>query len=211
MIKISGHIKYEPIDGITDEENKAAVLANVNGPYGDIQLEVKEDNEMRWGEYLDFAVRTEGTDFPVYLNRANETGVRNLMFFELKEFLLMCKELDKVKKYIFYGKPADLVVAPSSGLLIADKLEVRLLHSLLGMITEVGELVEKYIKMISDTTAIPIDLESWNKEFGDVCWYLALGVQALGLKDVLEMNIEKLRKRYPDKFTEELARIHKGD
>ncbi len=40
------------------------------------------------------------------------------------------------------------------------------------------------------------------KELGDVAWYLALTAYAIGydLEDILRMNIEKLRARYPDGF-----------
>ena len=40
------------------------------------------------------------------------------------------------------------------------------------------------------------------KELGDVAWYLAESCTALGveLEDVLTLNIEKLKKRYPEGF-----------
>ena len=39
-------------------------------------------------------------------------------------------------------------------------------------------------------------------ELGDVAWYIAVTAQAIGydLETVLRMNIEKLRRRYPDGF-----------
>ena len=46
------------------------------------------------------------------------------------------------------------------------------------------------------------DMEHLAKELGDVTWYLALGATIIGyeLEDILQMNIDKLRKRYPDGF-----------
>lgn len=42
-------------------------------------------------------------------------------------------------------------------------------------------------------------------ELGDVCWYLALAADAIGfdLESVMQMNLEKLRARYPDGFDPE--------
>ena len=43
------------------------------------------------------------------------------------------------------------------------------------------------------------------KELGDVDWYLALAAHGIGydLEDILHMNVEKLRARYPDGFDAE--------
>ena len=40
------------------------------------------------------------------------------------------------------------------------------------------------------------------KELGDIAWYLAEAATALdlNLEDILEANIEKLKKRYPEGF-----------
>lgn len=52
------------------------------------------------------------------------------------------------------------------------------------------------------------------KEFGDVCWYIALGCEVLGVdfEEVLKKNIYKLKARYPDGFdTEHSLHRQKGD
>lgn len=43
------------------------------------------------------------------------------------------------------------------------------------------------------------------KELGDVAWYLAVAAYAIGydLDTILKMNVDKLRKRYPDGFDPE--------
>ena len=40
------------------------------------------------------------------------------------------------------------------------------------------------------------------KELGDICWYLALAASSLDipLEEIFELNIDKLKKRYPDGF-----------
>ena len=48
------------------------------------------------------------------------------------------------------------------------------------------------------------DLDKYHiaKELGDVAWYLAVSAQALGfdLETILQMNVEKLKARYPHGF-----------
>ena len=82
---------------------------------------------------------------------------------------------------------------------------VTLLHSVIGMVGELGEICA--------------DLQDWlfyNKplneanlliEAGDIPWYHAQLVRALHTKlsVVLEANLAKLRKRFPEKYTDECA------
>ena len=52
------------------------------------------------------------------------------------------------------------------------------------------------------------------KELGDIAWYLAEAATALDmdLEDILQANIEKLKKRYPEGFSSERSRIRlEGD
>lgn len=77
-----------------------------------------------------------------------------------------------------------------------------LLNGALGLTGEAGEvsdMIKKYIFHGHDLT--PEDII---KELGDVCWYLALMCTAIGvsLEYVMEQNIEKLKRRYPEGFSE---------
>lgn len=49
------------------------------------------------------------------------------------------------------------------------------------------------------------DSEHMAKELGDVAWYLAISADAIGydLETIFQMNIDKLRARYPDGFNAE--------
>ena len=76
-----------------------------------------------------------------------------------------------------------------------------LLNSALGLCGESGEvadLVKKHRFQGHD-----IDLEHVAKEFGDIAWYLAVGAHAIGydLETILQMNVDKLKARYPDGFS----------
>jgi hypothetical protein len=84
-------------------------------------------------------------------------------------------------------------------------LDVRLTHAALGCFTESGELLEA-IKAQYETGII--DRVNFGEEIGgDISWYQAIGIDAAGLDldDQRAKNIEKLRIRFPDKFSSENA------
>lgn len=86
-----------------------------------------------------------------------------------------------------------------------DVRSIRLLHGAMGLDTESGEIMDSMKRHIiygSDLNIVNI-----REELGDIMWYVALICDELGLTidQICEDNITKLRKRYPDKFTKELA------
>ena len=48
-------------------------------------------------------------------------------------------------------------------------------------------------------------LKELAKELGDIAWYLAVSADAIGydLETIFQMNIDKLKSRYPDGFDTE--------
>ena len=83
-----------------------------------------------------------------------------------------------------------------------------LMDSALGLCGESGEVADLLKKHLMQ--GHPFDREKFAKELGDVAWYLAEAATALGmdLETILQMNIEKLRKRYPGGFDVEKS-IHR--
>ena len=80
------------------------------------------------------------------------------------------------------------------------------LHALSGLMSEVGEVASLFQHQIQDGTHI--DEEKLTEELGDIlffvtelCWH-----NFLRLEDVLEVNMEKRRQRYPDGFDPEKSR-----
>lgn len=76
-------------------------------------------------------------------------------------------------------------------------------NAALGMAGEAGEVCEVIKKVYFQGHMI--DYNHLVEEVGDVLWYAALMTTALGdnLEHVMQVNIDKLKKRYPDKFTVE--------
>lgn len=90
--------------------------------------------------------------------------------------------------------------APNREIEIRIKQKAREMHCLLGMQTEVGELIDQYKKHIF--YGAPLDLVNVYEELGDLFWYIAILCDQYKwkLEAILDTNIEKLRTRYPDKF-----------
>jgi len=79
------------------------------------------------------------------------------------------------------------------------------IHMVLGMQTEVAEIADVYKKTIAYRK--PLDFVNIKEEIGDVMWYIAnfCNMNGWDLREIMQTNIDKLKSRYPDKFTEELA------
>lgn len=75
-------------------------------------------------------------------------------------------------------------------------------HALFGIASETGELLGLWQKAMQGHD---IDDEHVLKECGDILWMLAELLTAKGytLDDVAQMNIDKLKARYPDGFDTE--------
>jgi NTP pyrophosphatase (non-canonical NTP hydrolase) len=70
----------------------------------------------------------------------------------------------------------------------------------MGLSGEVGELndmIKKWIFHKSD-----MDITHAKKELGDIMWYIACMAESFGwsLDEIMQMNIDKLKARYPDGF-----------
>lgn len=78
-------------------------------------------------------------------------------------------------------------------------------NSCLGLSGEVGEFNDMIKKWIFHEKLL--DIEHAKKEAGDICWYLAMLCESFGwsLDDIMQMNIDKLKARYPEGFDIERA------
>lgn len=88
---------------------------------------------------------------------------------------------------------------------LQNEVTIRLLHAAMGMATEAGEFLDMLKKHIF--YGKPMDFVNAKEEVGDQMWYAGLAIDVLQttFNEVLTVNIDKLRARYPEKFTEEAA------
>lgn len=82
-----------------------------------------------------------------------------------------------------------------------SKQEIFLAWNALGLTGEAGEVADCIKKMVFHDHGL--NVEELEKELGDVCWYLAAIASKLGidLETIMNKNIEKLKKRYPNGFS----------
>ena len=82
-------------------------------------------------------------------------------------------------------------------------------HALHGMVGEIGEIRSIYQKAYQGHKN---DYDHLKKELGDLLWFIAEYCTALGwdLEDIMQMNIDKLRARFPEGFEVEKS-LHRKD
>lgn len=86
--------------------------------------------------------------------------------------------------------------------LINKGKDMNLLHAAMGISTEAGELMDAFKRKMF--YGKELDVVNLKEEMGDIMWYMAILMRELDLDfhEILQLNIDKLRARFPDKFTE---------
>ena len=83
-----------------------------------------------------------------------------------------------------------------------DRKDDRLRHAVFGLTSEAGEVAGILQKVYQGHD---FDKEHIKKELGDCLWMIAEACQALdfSMDEVMQLNIDKLKARYPEGFTAE--------
>lgn len=78
-------------------------------------------------------------------------------------------------------------------------------HGIDGIVTEAGELLDNSKK--AKYYGKPFDKVNLKEELGDLLWYIGLicDEENFTIEELQELNIAKLKKRYPDKFEKDKA------
>jgi len=161
-------------------------------------------------QFVKDAIRTESV--------IDEVVVNEELLLETISILINAGNiLDQIKKHVFYGKEYDttklfqgIQCIEDSTLFLGNlscvdinmedslKVNPRIFHSIVGIATESTELLEAL-----DMSGKNMDNVNIGEEFGDLDWYKAIGVDELNMDWVTILNtvIEKLKSRYPEKFT----------
>jgi NTP pyrophosphatase (non-canonical NTP hydrolase) len=174
-------------------------------------------------QFIPLALRSESPVNSLY------TNIDGLMA-AIISFIASAEILDGFKKQIFYGKTTKLQekinhytnIINEANLILMNmplendsfneelKVNNRVLHGLLGFMTESGELGMILDKILHGETIDRINLQ---EEVSDAMWYVAVIYDELNINfyNGLENVIDKLKIRFPDKFSSEHATVRNLD
>lgn len=171
---------------------------------------------MQFDNFKPLALVTEARIEKVQANRIALLAALSLS-------IASCEIMDMVKKNVFYNRPFDQVTLDKrisevlsmacafdhANIANAPKetinVDPRIFHAIIGKYTEVGEMLEALEEHIA--TNEPLDLVNLREELGDDQWYNAILCDAadIDMGVTLGIVIDKLRKRYGDKFSDHAA------
>lgn len=157
-------------------------------------------------EYLKNSEKTLSTNFHYDKEYTCEPEVK----ISCEQFVAAAQIMDIVKKRKFYGKdvPAPYEIKNAEyykGLTFKKDEGEKILHAAIGIGTEAGEIMEAVLKYKQDGQEL--DVVNIKEEVGDLMWYVAIILREfdLDLHEIMQNNINKLRARYGEKFSEERA------
>ncbi len=94
-----------------------------------------------------------------------------------------------------------------------EHINNRMLHAIIGIADESGELVEMMLR--STFYNKPINITDYKDELGDLWWYICLAVDDLAkqenkkpaeiFREILDINKAKLLIRYPEGYSDKQA------
>lgn len=166
-------------------------------------------------DYIEQAHRTLPVDKEYYPEKVALSG----WVGALRDVIDAGKALDVAKKAIVYGKdiaersrhstPGENQMRPEyldrRTDPVFNALHPEVFHGMLGLVTEASEIAE--ILIAPNEAEGGLDEVNLMEEMGDLLWYMAITCRALGtdFDALMEMNIAKLKTRYPDKYSHEDA------
>lgn len=115
--------------------------------------------------------------------------------------------MDKInsENYVEHVLRTDCITTQELIHRLTDPDTIRLIHAAMGMVTESAELMDMIKKHIF--YGKPLDIVNAIEELGDNQWYVGLAVDVLRttVNEIMTVNINKLKLRYPEKFNEKDA------
>jgi hypothetical protein len=195
------------------------IITGTHGEYYPIKDKIFRDNyvdertlPLMTDDYQRLQMRTDNLDFISIRDRLLKANVLGALHRCALIIQSVGADLDKIKKHVFYGKKVEIDCRQpfNSSIEELSDQDIRLLHSVLGLNTESAELMNMLYERVYQGKVYN-DLD-WANEFGDVSWYTSQGAdsQGISLSQLLQLNVDKLSKRYPDKFDSERACNHDG-
>lgn len=160
---------------------------------------------MNTEKYMEASERTE-VKFPEGMTLNGD--VQTIFSHLTDDITSVAESMDHIKKHLIYGAENNIRVNQSTFKRrdkVLDQKKAELLHAAIGKVTEAVEFYEAVANHVFSSK----DLDEANlfEEIGDCFWYDAMALRILGksFEDAMQTNIDKLTKRYPDKFTKHAA------
>lgn len=171
---------------------------------------ITRDDANSFDKFIPLALRTESNTGPL------RTNLRAFVA-AISAAIASAEILDGFKKQMFYGKTEKLLTKTAHYVSILEEatailsegvnldhqeeivLNPRVLHGLLGFVTEAGELAAVLKK---GTQGEAVDAVNIQEEVSDAAWYVAIINDELNLDfyQGLTNVVNKLIVRYPEKF-----------
>lgn len=170
-------------------------------------LDGPEQREAQAEAEFDYVAETDVTASDVW---GGDNASADLLLADLRVFVEAAKRLDQHKKVLFRKRSNEEAGLPPFDYTVKSPVsfyfmrhESELLHGIVGVATEAGELAEIAVKKLEYPS--PADITNVREEIGDVLWYLARLIRFAGTTFLAEMvrNIAKLRNRHGSKFNAE--------
>jgi hypothetical protein len=179
------------------------------------------DNIQRW--YVEWAngLDSAGNDSGPAAERLRDPKTLSLLFECMQFAINGSRNIDRFKKHIFYDKELGEAtfdrfneayqernykpihslppITPDVMARVGGHETIRLLHSVMGLMDEVGELMTPLLNYIY--FGEPLDMTNVFEEYGDMLWYMALGCRFFSTQDFAYFmigNYVKLNDRYPE-------------
>lgn len=212
MQKMCMHYLQPPV-GQTQADQRAGFIVDMIGA-----LDGPEQRSVQAWASFDFLSESERTVSGEFFGSFVSYDT---LIEELETFVRSAARLDAIKKLLFYGedvkkgrlrhtsvkRDANEVIQNMSYDDESADNAVNILHAVLGIATEAGELVEAIHKVQVGEGDIDLDNVNIIEEVGDIQWYEAMLARAFGTNfgRIQRSVIAKLRDRFPDKFTTDAA------
>lgn len=160
-------------------------------------------------------LRTETQNYTGILDRLHQPEVQARLRTALLLSIVAGRDLSQLKRHLIYGADLETVDyaeverslnIPPEQFARFDRTNARLIHGLLGLLTEGEELaLPLFLSFFGGGKWV--DKVNIIEECGDSQWYLALILDAVGssLGQSQERVLRKLKVRFPGAFTEEDA------
>jgi NTP pyrophosphatase (non-canonical NTP hydrolase) len=145
-------------------------------------------------KYIEDSARTASGTY--FTNKVTDREVKDVF----EAFAAKGEMLDHQKRRLFYGKGDEIEGGDVEGFSVKN-LNGNIVHAIYGICTEAGEMAEALLKGGSGS----LDKVNLKEEAGDILWYLAMLFRELDcdFDEVATTNINKLKARFPEKFTQE--------